>query len=94
MSVRWTNEKGKTLERIVLTRVMRLNLIVDGIAVGLLFGLGLFLVMTIIVGRGGPVAGAHLGLLQAAFYRYTPSRCPAASLVSGMVSRWASRSAL
>ena len=53
----------KLLEQIVLTHVMRLNLLVNGIAVGLLFGLGLFLTTIFLVLKGGPVVGPHLGLL-------------------------------
>ena len=34
-----------------------------GIAVGLLMGLGLFLATIILVLKGGPLMGAHLGLL-------------------------------
>ena len=53
----------KLLEQIVLTHVMRLSLLVNGIAVGLLFGLGLFLTTIFLVLKGGPVVGPHLGLL-------------------------------
>jgi hypothetical protein len=56
--------EGKLLEQIVLTRVMRLNLLANGITVGLLFGLGLFLPTIVLVLKGGPVVGPHLELLS------------------------------
>ncbi len=55
--------EGKLLEQIVLTRVMRLNLLITGIALGLLFGLGLFLSTIFLVLKGGPEVGPHLSLL-------------------------------
>ncbi len=58
------DNEEKPLERIVLTRVMRLNLLVNGITVGLVFGLGLFLSTIFLVIKGGPVVGPHLALLS------------------------------
>ena len=51
-------------EEIELQNVMlRLNGRAWGIAIGLLFGLGLFVATNILVLRGGPQVGPHLGLL-------------------------------
>ena len=51
----------------------RLNGRAWGIAIGLLFGGGLFLATVILVMKGGPDAGAHLGLLRAYFPGYSVS---------------------
>jgi len=45
------------------TTLLRLNARAWGIAVGLLFGLGLFLATAFLVFRGGPLVGPHLSLL-------------------------------
>lgn len=42
---------------------LRLNARAWGVAVGLLFGLGLFIATNILVVKGGPTIGQHLGLL-------------------------------
>jgi hypothetical protein len=44
---------------------LRLNARAWGVAVGLFFGLGLFLATNVLVLRGGPPVGPHLGLLRA-----------------------------
>lgn len=44
---------------------VRLNARAWGIALGLLFGLGLFIATNVLVLKGGPVVGPHLGLLGA-----------------------------
>lgn len=44
-----------------------------GIAIGLLLGLGLFLATIVLVVRGGPNTGQHLGLLGSYFPGYTVS---------------------
>ena len=49
----------------------RLNGNAWGIAIGLLFGGGLFLATVILVLQGGENVGAHLGLLRAYFPGYT-----------------------
>ena len=43
--------------------LLRLNARAWGIGVGLLFGVGLFLATNVLVIRGGPNVGQHLGLL-------------------------------
>jgi hypothetical protein len=44
---------------------VRLNARAWGVAVGLLFGLGLFVATNVLVLKGGPSVGRHLGLLSA-----------------------------
>jgi hypothetical protein len=51
------------LEQTVLTRVVRLELLVTGLTMSLLFGLGLFLPTIFLVIKGGPLVGPHLALL-------------------------------
>ncbi len=46
-----------------LNTLLRLNARAWGIALGLLFGLALFLATALLVMKGGPTVGAHLGLL-------------------------------
>jgi hypothetical protein len=47
------------------TFCLRLNARAWGIAVGLLFGVGLFVATNVLVLKGGPTVGRHLGLLSA-----------------------------
>lgn len=60
-------------EQVLETAVRRLNARAWGIAVGLLFGGGLFLATIVLVIKGGPHVGAHLELLSNYFpgYRVT-----------------------
>jgi len=60
-------EKDVNLER----AIRRLNARAWGITVGLLFGLGLFVATNVLVLRGGPFVGQHLGLLRAYFPGYS-----------------------
>jgi hypothetical protein len=60
----------KAPEEIVLTRLMRLNASVQGIAVGLVFGLGIFIATNWLVLRGGQVVGPNLRLLGQYFIGY------------------------
>lgn len=55
------------------TAVLRLNARAWGMAFGLLGGLGLFVATIVLVLKGGPDVGAHLGLLANFFpgYRVT-----------------------
>lgn len=52
------------LEDVVLVRVLRLNAVAQGVAVGVVVGLALFVATNWLVLRGGPVVGPHLGLLS------------------------------
>lgn len=57
----------------IQTALQRLNARAWGIAVGLLCGVGLFVATIVLVIKGGPNVGRHLGLLSAYFpgYRVT-----------------------
>ena len=58
---------------LIRTAIQRLNARAWGIAMGLLFGLGLFLATIVLVLKGGPRVGQHLNLLGVYFpgYRVT-----------------------
>lgn len=58
------------LEKLVLTRVMRLNAAVQGIVLGLVLGLAIFIATVWLVIKGGPVVGPHMGLLSQFFIGY------------------------
>ncbi len=60
-------------EVILRKALFRLNARAWGIGMGLLFGGGLFLATNILVVKGGPDVGGHLGLLSIYFpgYRVT-----------------------
>jgi hypothetical protein len=63
----------KSLEQIVLTRLMRLNALVQGLVAGLAVGLGIFVATNWLVLKGGIVVGPHLGLLGQFFIGYDVS---------------------
>jgi hypothetical protein len=48
-----------------LNTLLRLNARAWGIALGLLFGVGIFLATALLVIKGGPLVGPHLGLIGA-----------------------------
>ena len=54
-----------------LSTLLRLNARAWGIAVGLLFGLGIFLATVLLVLKGGPTVGPHLALLGQYLPGYT-----------------------
>ena len=60
----------KTLEELVLTRMVRLNTKVQGVATGLVAGLGIFVATNWLVLKGGEVVGPHLALLGQFFIGY------------------------
>ena len=60
-----------SLETIILKRLLRLNAVATGLTVGVLSGLGLFLLTIILVIKGGPVVGPNLALLGQYFPGYT-----------------------
>src|SRR5574342_541774 len=60
----------KSLEHLVLTRVMRLNAVVHGLVAGALVGLGLFVATNWLLLKGGEVVGPHLSLLGQFFIGY------------------------
>lgn len=60
----------KSLEELVLTRVMRLNALVHGVVAGLVVGLGIFFATNWLVLKGGKIVGPHLVLLGQFFIGY------------------------
>lgn len=63
-------EEQRGVEEVVLVRLLRLNAAVQGIATGLVAGLGLFVATNWLVLKGGPTVGPHLGLLGQFFPGY------------------------
>jgi hypothetical protein len=51
------------IEQVMRSRVLRLNAAVQGLALGVVTGLGLFIATNWLVLKGGPVVGPHLSLL-------------------------------
>lgn len=64
------SKKEKSLEDVVLTRLMRLNAIVYGLVFGIIFGLVIFIATVWLVIKGGPVIGPNLSLLNQFFIGY------------------------
>jgi uncharacterized protein (DUF2062 family) len=58
------------LDKLVLTRLMRLNATVHGIVTGLIMGLGICFATNWLVLKGGDVVGPHLSLLGQFFIGY------------------------
>ena len=56
-------DEKQALERMVLSRAMRLNATVQGIVTGMVAGLGIFIATNWLVLKGGPRVGPHLALL-------------------------------
>jgi len=67
------NEQEERLERIVMTRLVRLSATIHGIVFGLVLGLVLFIATLWLVIRGGPVVGPNLALLGQFYLGYTVS---------------------
>lgn len=65
------SEQEKKLEKIVMTRLVRLSATVYGIVFGLVLGLGVCVATLWLVIRGGPVVGPNLALLGQFFFGYT-----------------------
>jgi hypothetical protein len=63
-------EDEKTLEKVVLTRLLRLNATIQGVVSGIVVGLGIFVATNWLVLKGGDVVGPHLGLLGQFFIGY------------------------
>ena len=64
-------EQEKMLEKIVMTRLVRLSATIYGIVFGLLLGVGILIATLWLVVRGGPVVGPNLALLGQFFIGYT-----------------------
>lgn len=67
-----TNDEND-LEKVVLTRLLRLNATVQGVVTGIVAGLGIFVATNWLVIKGGDVVGPHLGLLGQFFIGYEVS---------------------
>lgn len=65
--------KEHKLEDVVLTRLLRLNATINGVVIGLMAGLAIFIATNWLVLKGGPVVGPRLVLLAQFFpgYRVT-----------------------
>ena len=61
------------LEKIVMTRVTRLNAVVSGLVTGVIFGLAIFVATNWLLLKGGETIGPHLALLGQFFLGYTVS---------------------
>jgi hypothetical protein len=61
---------SKPLEKLILTRVMRLNAMVHGLVAGILVGLAIFIATNWLLLKGGEVVGPHLALLGQFFVGY------------------------
>lgn len=59
------------LEKIVLTKLVRLNGVVSGLVTGIIAGMGLFLVTNWLVIKGGELVGPHLALVGQFLYGYS-----------------------
>lgn len=62
-----------TLEKIVMTRLIRLNAVVSGLVTGIIFGLVIFVATNWLLLKGGEPIGPHLALLGQFFLGYTVS---------------------
>lgn len=68
-----SDDKNQISEEKLFSGVLWLNVKVLGLALGLLFGLGLFLATNWLVLKGGEVVGPHLQLLSQYFIGYRVS---------------------
>jgi formate hydrogenlyase subunit 3/multisubunit Na+/H+ antiporter MnhD subunit len=66
-------DEEKTLERVVLTRLLRLNATVQGVVTGIVVGFGILIATNWLVLKGGDVVGPHLSLLANFFIGYQVS---------------------
>jgi hypothetical protein len=64
------SEERERAERIVVTRLLRLNAAINGVVAGALCGLAIFLATNWLILKGGPVVGPHLALLGHFFVGY------------------------
>ncbi len=67
------SEQRKDLERLVLTRLLRLDAIVQGVVAGVSGALLIFVATNWLVLKGGEVVGPHLALLGQFFIGYRVS---------------------
>ena len=64
------DDSVERLEDVILTRIIRLNALVQGVVTGLLGGLAIFVATNLLILKGGPVVGPHLALLGQFFIGY------------------------
>jgi len=64
-------EQEKMLEKIVMTRLVRLSATIYGIVFGLVLGFVVLIATLWLVVRGGPVVGPNLALIGQFFLGYT-----------------------
>jgi len=63
-------EDNNAIERLVLVELMRLNGVILGLVLGLVFGFGIFTATIILLIKGGEQVGPHLALLGQFFIGY------------------------
>ena len=63
----------RQVERVVVTRLLRVSAVVHGVVAGLVLGLVIFVATNWLVLKGGRVVGPHLALLGQFFYGYRVS---------------------
>jgi hypothetical protein len=63
-----SNDKG--LEQVVLTRLLRLNAVAQGLVTGIIIGLVVFIATNWLIVKGGDIIGPHLSLLGQFFIGY------------------------
>lgn len=66
-------EHEPTLEKIIMTRLTRMNAVVSGLVTGVIFGLIIFIATNWLLLKGGEPIGLHLALLGQFFMGYTVS---------------------
>jgi len=80
-------------EQKLLRTILNLNAQVLGLTLGFLLGIGLFVATLVLVIKGGPNVGHHLGLLNQFFFGYSVTYLGAFTggfygFVVGYVSGW------
>ena len=63
-------EDNDAIEKFVLIELMRLNGVILGLVLGLMFGFGIFIATVVLLIKGGEVVGPHLALLGQFFIGY------------------------
>ena len=64
------SDEDKALEEVVLSRLMRMNAVINGIVFGIIIGVIIFIATNWLVLKGGAVVGPNLGLLSNFFIGY------------------------
>jgi len=63
-------ERDDNIERVILSRLVRLNATVHGLVAGTISGLAVFIATNWLILKGGEVVGPHLALLGQFFIGY------------------------